>query len=74
VYLYTSILLLKEQPLQRFIVKKIVASPEFSVIIAACSTSAGRSSPWSSDTPQNRGHSGNARVSELQQWKRGKMP
>jgi hypothetical protein len=65
VYLYTSILLLKEQYLQGFTVKKIVASSEFSVIIAACSTAAGRSSRWSSDTPQKRGHSGNARMSEL---------
>ena len=67
VYLYTSILLSKEQYLQCFTVKKTVASPEFSVIIAACRTAAGRSNPWSSDTPQNRGHSGNACVTELQQ-------
>ena len=38
VNLYTSILLSKEQDLQWFRVKKIVASLEFSVIIAAWST------------------------------------
>ena len=48
VCLYTSILLSKDHCLQRFAVKKIVANPEFSVNIAACSPSSGCSGPWNS--------------------------